>query len=111
MTSRQLYPHGRLSAPMRGAGEHAGRPDYDLIARLRGVREQGDEAMTAVERYDPDFSVKLSACTDTSSAERMLAEWFARRADVLTRTQSQLRELWQSARQNPENSAPDSEPR
>lgn len=118
MTTRPLYPSGRLSAPIRKPGEHAGPPDYDLIARLRTVREQGDDAMTAVEQYDPDFSVKLSACTEITSAEQMLDEWLSRRLDVLRRTQSQLRDLWQSTRQSagmddhgPESSHQAHEPR
>ncbi len=56
MIIRPLYTRGRASAPMTGPdGGRPCRPDYDLIAHLRPIRAEGDEAMTAVEQYDPDF--------------------------------------------------------
>lgn len=89
---------GRLSAPIHNPlGEKPGRPDYALIAHLRAIRQEGDEAMAAVERYDPDFSVKLYACLEEKAAENLLDDWFARRVDVLKRTQEHLREVWKAA--------------
>jgi hypothetical protein len=88
----------RLSAPVHNPlGEKQGRPDYALIARLRAIREEGDEALAAVERYDSDFSLKLYACIEEAAAERLLDDWLGRRVDVLRRTQGHLREIWKAA--------------
>jgi hypothetical protein len=101
MTTRPLYPKGRASAPPFTAGAspdgHAGRPDYDLIARLRAVRASGDEAMTAAEEYDPNFALKLSACSIEDDADRLLDAWLSQRVAVLRRTQAVLRRVWQDA--------------
>ena len=97
MTTRPLYPHGRAST-LAPAATHPGRTDYDLVAHLRAIRADGDEAMTAAEEYDPDFSLKLAACTDATEAATVLAAWLARRVDTLTRTQAELRQAWQQAR-------------
>ena len=96
MTWRQLYPAGRASA-LCNPLKKAPLPSPDLIDHLRAVRESGDRAMTAVEQYDPDFSLKLSACTDEAAAERLLEDWLARRFAVLKRTQSDLRKVWRTA--------------
>ena len=98
MTTRPLYPHRRAST--LPAGQQVGKPDYDLVAHLRTMRVNGDEAMTAVEQYDPHFSIKLSACMMADDAEALLAAWFERRVSVLLRTQEELRHAWQSARQD-----------
>lgn len=103
MTTRPLYPRGRLSAPIasRGSGLDDARPsrvDYDLIARLRDAREQGDGAMAAVEKYDPNFAIKLSSCAEEEEAERLLDAWLSRRVDVLKRIQGHLREVWNAGR-------------
>jgi len=98
MKTRPLYPSGRLSVPIAGPhGERHVRQDHELISRLRDARAQGAEAMVAVERYDPDFSVKLSACTEGTDADQLLDEWLERRLAVLKGTQSQLRHLWHEA--------------
>lgn len=96
MTTRPLYPHGRASTLGPG-GTRPGKTDYDLVTHLRAIRTDGDEAMTAAEEYDPDFSLKLAACTDAAEAERLLAAWLERRVDTLTRTQAELRQAWQQA--------------
>ncbi len=98
MTGRLLYPHGRASA--LPGGTHPGKLDYDLVAHLRAVREDGDEAMIAAEEYDPNFSLKLSECTDDAAAEALLGAWLERRAAVLRRTQDELRRTWREARQH-----------
>ena len=109
MTTRPLYPKGRASAPPFTVGAspdgHAGRPDYDLIARLRAVRASGDEAMTAAEEYDPNFALKLSACFIEDDADRLLDTWLSRRVAVLRRTQAELRRVWQDARRPVEHQA------
>lgn len=94
MATRPLYPHGRASA-LGPAGTHPGKTDYDLVAHLRAIRADGDEAMTAAEEYDPNFSLKLAACTDAAEAESLLAAWLKRRVDTLTQTQGELRHAWQ----------------
>ena len=98
MTARPLYPRGRLSAPVSGPhGEHPVHIDHQLICRLRDARAEGDEALTAAEHYDPDFSVKLSACTREADANELLEEWFERRIAVLKQTQAHFRRLWDEA--------------
>ena len=99
MTTRLLHPHGRASAlPDGEAGrEHSIKPEYDMIAHLRIARENGDEAMTAAEEYDPDFSIKLSNCVTDEAAETLLAEWLDHRLSVLKRTQEALRQAWRNA--------------
>jgi hypothetical protein len=99
MTTRPLYPRGRLSVPV--SGPHGERPvhiDQNLIGQLREARAQGDEALTAAEQFDPDFSVKLSACTREDDAQHLLDEWFEHRVTVLKQTQSHFRRLWEAAR-------------
>jgi hypothetical protein len=98
MESRDLYPRGRLGAPV--AGPHGERPvhlDHALVERLRAIRAEGDEAMTAAEQYDPDFSVKLSACTQEADAVKLLTDWLERRITVLKKTQAELKHVWQEA--------------
>jgi hypothetical protein len=84
---------------------HAGRPDYDLIVRLRDVRTLGDEAMTAAEEYDPNFALKLSACFIKDDVDRLLDEWLSHRVAVLTRTQAEFRRVWENARRPIEDRA------
>lgn len=95
MTTHPLYPQGRASALPSASGEHPAPTDYELVKRLRYVRADGDEAMTAVEEFDPDFSLKLSACGDPAAADALLADWLRHRTEVLERTQRRLRETWQ----------------
>lgn len=103
MTSNPHYPTGRASAPTADVGivtqdGHIPRPDYDLIERLRAVRANGDEAMQAAEQYDPNFSLKLSACEAPGDAEALLDAWLDHRVAALRRTQSELRRVWQEGR-------------
>lgn len=98
MEDENLYPRGRLGAPV--AGPHGERPvhlDHVLVERLRAIRVKGDEAMTAAEQYDPDFSVKLSACTQEADAAKLLTEWLERRITVLKKTQAELKHVWHKA--------------
>lgn len=98
MEDENLYPRGRLGAPVAGPhGERLANLDHALIARLRAVRVEGDEAMTAAEQYDPDFSVKLSACTREADASKLLTDWLERRITVLKKTQAELKHVWQEA--------------
>ena len=98
MVTQPLYQRGRLSAPITGPhGERPGRADYDLIAHLRQVRTQGDDAMTAAEQHDPDFSVKLSACKDVVDANELLDAWLEHRVTVLKQVQADLRRVWEAA--------------
>jgi hypothetical protein len=76
---------------------HPDKADYDLVAHLRALRSDGDEAMTAAEKYDQYFSLKLAACMDAAEAEVLLIGWLQRRVDTLTRTQAELRQAWQHA--------------
>ncbi len=104
MTTRPLYPGGRASALPHAAGTaypgdgHIDHPDYDLTARLRAVRASGDEALRAIEEYDPNFGLKLSACSDKDGADRLLDDWLSSRVDVLKHTQAELRRVWEHAR-------------
>ena len=86
MDEHPHYAHGRASAV---TDNQSGRPDYDLIAHLRSIRREGDEAMWAVEEYDPNVGIELSSCTDEAAVERRLDAWLARRLDALKRTQSE----------------------
>ncbi len=102
MTARSLYPRGRAGALMdTTAGDRPGRPNYDLIAQLRAVREEGDGAMMAAETYDPNFGIKLSSCGDEATADQLLNEWLVHRIDVLKRTQARLRQVWKAAHAEP----------
>jgi len=94
MTEHPHYAQGRARAP---TNNQLGRPDYDLIAHLRSIRKDGDEAMWAVEEYDPNVGIELSSCTDEAAAERLLDAWLARRLDALKQTQSELRRVWKAA--------------
>lgn len=97
MVEHPSYPQGRASA-LPAFGTRAERQDYKLVEHLRAVRLQGDDAMTALEQYDPDFSLKLAACRETLEAEALLAEWLQRRINVLERTQAELKRAWGEAR-------------
>jgi hypothetical protein len=114
MTTRPLYPQGRASAPSSAMGCYpdgrAGRPDYDLIVRLRAVRALGDEAMTAAEEYDPNFALKLSACFIKDDADRLLDEWLSHRVAVLRRTQAEFRRVRENARRPIEDRASETRP-
>lgn len=55
--------------------------------------------MTALEEYDPDFSLTLSECHDKEEASRLLDSWFQRRTNVLRKTQARLEEAWQKAQE------------
>ena len=88
------YPQGRASA-LPSYGKHSERQDYELVEHLRAVRVQGDESMTAIEQYDPDFSLKLAACREQPEAEALLEEWLQRRVAVLERTRTELKRVWQ----------------
>lgn len=95
MTTRPPHLHVRASALLTDHSDtHRGKPNYDLIAHLRSIRAGGDEAMAAVETYDPNFSLKLAACSDLKEAEVLLAAWLLRRVNTLTRTQAELRRIW-----------------
>lgn len=101
MAEHPSYSKGRLSAPITasvgvdGAHHDVSRPSYDLIHTLRAIRREADDAMTAVEEYDPDFSVKLSACVDQAQATLLLDEWLSRRVSMLTAAQARLRQAWE----------------
>ncbi len=63
--------------------------DFRLF--LHPIRAGGDEVMTAVEQYAPNFSLKLVACTNAAEAETLLTLWLQRGVNALTRTQEELR--------------------
>lgn len=98
MTTQPFYTQGRASAlPPDDVGSvQSSKPEYQLIDHLRIARANGDEAMTAAEQYDPDFSIKLSNCTSDEAAEALLADWLDRRVAVLKHTQDALREAWRN---------------
>ncbi len=98
MTPQPPRTHGRAASLGHVPGEHPGRTDYDLVRRLRSVREGGDEAMTAAERYDPDVCLHLSACATEAEVDQALAGWLDRRLAVLKRTSGELRRVWAVAR-------------
>jgi hypothetical protein len=98
MSTHPLYTNARASALPNS--DRPGRPEYDLIARLRAVRQQGDEAMTAVEEFDPDFSIKLSNCATDEAAEKLLADWLEHRTRVLRQVQDGLQQAWRHARRS-----------
>jgi len=107
MITHELYTRGRLSAPVSGPhGERPHQANYKLISDLRAVRAEGDEALTAAEQYDPDFSVKLSACVDASDATALLDAWLDRRVEVLKRVQTRLRSVWEAAQIGPADASP-----
>lgn len=101
-TRETLYPETRLSAHLtqRGAmpGDEAEQPNHPLIEALRAVREQGYEAMTAAERYEPDFSIDLSRCRDAAEADALLERWRAHRTAILDDTRATLRRVWMERR-------------
>ena len=104
MTTRALYQRGRRSAPITDPNKpKSGRTKYDLIEKLRHVRNANDEAMTAIDEYNPDLCVNLSACTTEEDAEKLLNEWLARRHEILSDTQTRLRTLWRAAQANPKD--------
>lgn len=99
MTCHPVYP-SRLSAPV--SGPHGERPiviDHKLISQLREARELGDNSMTAIEQWDPDFSVKLSACSKESDAQELLDKWLSLRLGVLKGVQQNLYQIWRAAQQ------------
>ncbi len=100
MTTRPLYPNGRASALPSGAspGSGTGRTDYELVTRLRAIRVSGDDALRAAEEYDPNFGLKLSACSEKNDADRLLEEWLSHRVAILKRTQAEFRRVWEDAR-------------
>lgn len=102
-TRETLYPETRLSAPLtaRGVGSDATEPplpDYPMIEALRAAREHGYDAITAAERYDPDFSLDLSRCQTAKEADAMLERWYKHRAAILDETRASLREIWKTHR-------------
>ena len=98
MTHHRHYGHGRASAP---TDNRPGHPDNNLIAQLRNIRKQGDEAMWAAKEYDPNFGIERSSCLDDAAAERLLDTWLTSRLDALKRTQSELRRVWKAAHVEP----------
>ena len=91
--SDELYPRGRLSAPLARPGStHEIR--RDLIEALRAIRREGDDDVIGIDRYDPDFSVKLSACDNREQAQPLLDEWLRKRVSVLELTRNRLLRAW-----------------
>lgn len=93
-----LYGRGRLSAPIPNLSHRENQgtttTNYELIEELRSIRKQGEIDLLAIENYDPDFSVKLSACALESESETLLGHWLDRRLSVLKKTQQDLRTAW-----------------
>ncbi len=85
----------RSSAP--ATGERMGKPDYDLITRLRAREKNGEDSFLAVGRYEADFPVKLAACADAAAAELLLGQWLDHRVAALARVQQEFRETWTAA--------------
>lgn len=98
MSQDSKHRPGRLSAPVQNLNSHADHATrvtaYGLIETLRSIRAQGTVDMTAIDAYDPDFSVKLSACSKQSEAEQLLDDWLARRMSVLKHTRNSLLRSW-----------------
>lgn len=92
LTQDPLYTHGRLSAPVTQHGASA--PRRDLIETLRSIRRQGREDLLGIERYDPDFSLKLSECNVEQEAVAYLEEWLEKRLSVLKVTRDRLHHAW-----------------
>ena len=93
------HPTFRLGAPVSGPhGEFPVEYAHELIAELRAIRVEGNEALAAIERFDPDLSVKLSTCTDEKDAQSLLDEWLRRRVDALEGTHKRLLEVWRHGR-------------
>ncbi|KAF1856455.1 hypothetical protein Lal_00045306 [Lupinus albus] len=96
-TRETLYPETRSSARLtaRGVspdGAEPSTPDYPMIEALRAAREQGYDALTAAERYDPDFSIDLSRCQTAKEAD---ASWSG---GTSTAWQSSMKRALRSAR-------------
>ena len=85
----------RSSAP--ATGERMGKPDYDLINRLRAREKNGEETFMAVGRYETDFPVKLAACADAAAAEALLGDWLGHRVAALARVQQEFRDAWKAS--------------
>lgn len=100
MTERPLSPLARASALPRSS--RPGRADYEMIAHLRAACANGDEAVLANERYDLDFSIKLSNCRTNDAAEGLLAKWLETRVATLQHTQVSFRQVWIEAQVDPE---------
>ena len=66
--------------------------------RLRAARAYGDETMTAVEQYDPDFCLRLSACTTQADADMVVQDWFERHLAGLKRTGETFKRVWGETR-------------
>ena len=62
------------------------------------MRDDGHEAITAIERYDADFSNDLSRCVSGKEAGALLDAWLEKRMTVLKRTRSELERTWQEGR-------------
>ncbi|SDM30715.1 hypothetical protein SAMN05216360_101500 [Methylobacterium phyllostachyos] len=102
-TRETLYPGTRLSVHLteRGMTPDGGEPEqpnYTLIEALRTVRDEGYDSITAVERYDPDFSIDLSRARTEAEADALLERWHARRAAVLDETRAKLKRTWSDGR-------------
>ena len=107
-TRETLYPGVRLGVKVdqRGVGPDSAepeQPDRGLIEALRLVREQGYDELTAVERYDPDFSIDLSRCHTTAEVDDLLDRWYTRRTQHLDGIRAALKRTWSEhkARKDP----------
>jgi len=116
--THELYATGRAEALPHTPDSNPPPPDYALVRRLRAVRDEGQEAMSALEHYDPNFSLRLSECEDEAAAIGHLKDWLERRVTVLEQCRSRLEETWRSGvaerhrREAPHPAAPDGrEPR
>ncbi len=79
-------------------GGHTGRPDYDLISRLRSIAKNGKDSLVAVEKYETEFPVKLAVCVDEAAAEALLGEWLDHRVAALELVQGEFRKAWKVGR-------------
>lgn len=102
MTRNAPYPSMRLSAKISAhenqPADASTKPDYALIKTLRSVRDDGYEAITAIEHYDPDFSIDLSRCVSRKEADALLDTWLEKRMAVLKHTCSELERTWRESR-------------
>lgn len=102
MTRRDLYPSTRLSAKIsvheHNPADASIKPNYALIEKLRSVRDDGYEAITAIERYDPDLSIDLSRCVSSKDVDALLDAWFEKRLTVLRNTRNELERTWRENR-------------
>ena len=65
-----------------------------MIERLRAIRRQDDVDMTAIESYEPDALVKLSACETSEHATTPLDDWPSCRVESLKLTRERLCRQW-----------------